>query len=134
MPMLRHARFGMPSTAARRAHPAAVVLQAAVNVIRISHVGAHVVELGDRNIVEKAPVVGLIERLVNAAIVAAQHLAGIIGIDPKRVKVAVHALVGPLRVDRRTEALAAILADGEKETPAYRRGRRFFGSTMTRAK
>jgi hypothetical protein len=91
-------------------------LKAAVDVVGISHVGADVIELRDWNVVQEAPVVGLIERLVDATVVTAEHLTRIVRIDPERVKIAVHALVGTLGVDGGTEALAAVFADGEKES------------------
>ena len=45
---------------ARWSHPCAIILQAAVDVVRIGHVIAHVIELRDRQIRKKAPVVCLI--------------------------------------------------------------------------
>ena len=77
--------------AARRARsaPAAVVLQAAADVVRLPHVGADRVELPDRHGVHVLPGVTAVVGDVETAVVAEHQVIAVLRIDPDRVMVAV---------------------------------------------
>ena len=93
----------------RIAHPARVVLQPAVDAIRVAVVDAHVIELRDRQIVALPPSVAAVVRDPQPAVVAREHVLGVVGIDPQVVQVAVHAVEA---ADDR-EALAAVLGEDQ---------------------
>ncbi len=59
----------------RVAHPAAVVLQAAIDVVRILVVDAHVVELRDRQVLALPPLAAAVVALPQAAVVAGRSRA-----------------------------------------------------------
>ena len=87
----------------RVADPRAVVLQAAVDVVRAIHVDAHVVELRDRQVVGLPPAIAAVVRIPEAAVVAGDEVVGVVGIDPDVVPVAVAAAADA------AEALAAVV-------------------------
>src|SRR5262249_12660119 len=72
-----------------RAAPAAVVLQPAADEVRLPHVGAHRVELADRNGVDVLPGVPAVVADVNAAIVSDDEMGAVLRVDPDRVMIAV---------------------------------------------
>ncbi len=69
--------------------PRIVVLQAAADVIRLLEVVRDLVELSDGDIVQVAPIAAAVPGDPDAAIVAAEHVVGIRGVDPDGVNVAV---------------------------------------------
>src|SRR5204863_3451610 len=79
--------------AARRPAPRVVVLQAAAQHVRRVVVGRHHVELPDREVVQEPPALGAVLRDVHAAVVPLNYAVGVLGIDPQRVMVHVHAAV-----------------------------------------
>ena len=78
-----------PAPGIGRPPPGAVVLKAAVDVERHLHVHLDVVELGQRQVLDKAPAPSAVVREGDAAIVAQDHPARVVGIDPELVDVAV---------------------------------------------
>src|SRR5581483_5032072 len=91
-------------------------------VIRTCHVIADVVKLGDRNLVQKTEMRGAIERLVDAAVVPVAHLVGVLGINPQRMMVAVHASAHVVSRKDAAETRSAIVAHGDRSR-AYTRDR-----------
>ena len=75
----------------RRRAPRTVVLQAAAHVIRVLHVHADLVELGDRQVAELVPVVGAVPAHRHAAVAAQDQVVRVRRVDPQRVVVQVHA-------------------------------------------
>ena len=75
----------------RRRAPRTVVLQAAAYVIRVLHVHADLVELGDRQVAELVPVVGAVPAHRHAAVAAQDQVVRVRRIDPQRMMVQVHA-------------------------------------------
>ena len=69
--------------------PRAVVLQTAVDVIRLTHVNSDRVELRGGNRIDKLPRRALIVADVQAAVVSDHQVVAVVGIDPDRVVVAV---------------------------------------------
>ena len=101
---------------AARAAPAAVVLQAAADDVRLPHVGADLVELPDRaERVDELPGLGLVVGDVEAAVVADHHVVVIARIDPDGVMIAVreplHLPPGLAAVDGLEERRAALIRD-----------------------
>src|SRR5438067_445939 len=76
------------------ADPRAVVLQAAVDLVRVLVVGADVIELANRKVVCLPPPVGAVIAVPQAAIVAADNGLGVVGVDPDVVPVAVRSARG----------------------------------------
>ena len=74
-----------------RPAPTAVVLQAAADVVRPAHVCAKLVELPERHRVDVFPSASAIIAPVNAAVAARDHVAGIRGVDPHGVIIAMDA-------------------------------------------
>src|SRR5262245_10971287 len=72
-----------------RAAPTAVILQAAANVVRLSHVHGDRVELRRRNVVDELPSRGLVVADIQTAVVADNQVVSVIRIDPQRVVIAV---------------------------------------------
>ena len=62
----------------RLADPRAVVLQAAVHVVRPVHVDAHVIELRDRQRLRLPPLVAAVVRVPEAAVVAGDQVVGVL--------------------------------------------------------
>ena len=87
---------------------AGVVLLRAVDVVRIPGVGGEVIELGGRLVEDRRPGGAAVDGDVGAAVVALDHAAGIRGVDPEVVVVAVRG--GDLG-----EGLAAVAALPELE-------------------
>src|SRR5204863_9621502 len=73
------------------AHPAAVVLQSAVDVIRPVHVETDVIELRDRQVVFLPPPMGTVVADPQSAVVSLYQMIGVQWIDPDVVEVAVSA-------------------------------------------
>src|SRR5207248_45588 len=72
------------------AAPAAVVLQAAVDVVGLAHVHADRVELGDgQAAADRLPVLALGPGDEQAAVVPQQQVLGVLGVDPQGVVVGV---------------------------------------------
>ena len=66
--------------------PSSIVLQTAVKIVkRLAIVGAHLIELPDRNIVDVLPMLAAIVRHCDAAILTLPHPIRIFRVDPKRV-------------------------------------------------
>src|SRR5262249_10645891 len=76
------------------AHPGAVVLQPAVDLIRILAIDADVVELRDRQGGAFPPPIAAVPGQPQAAIVAAHDMLGIARLDPDVVPVAMGAAAG----------------------------------------
>ena len=72
-----------------RSTPAPVVLQPAVHVIRLPHVGADGVELPDRHDVVIVERLGLVVADIEPAVVPEQQVTAVAGVDPQGVMVAV---------------------------------------------
>src|SRR5215510_633883 len=85
-----------PARTSRRAHPRTVVLQPAVDVVGLLHIEAHVIKLPNRNVAAELKRVGLVIRLVHAAVRADVKLKGVLRVHPDGVIVAVRA-TAPLR-------------------------------------
>src|SRR5438046_7276733 len=79
--------------AARRPAPRVVVLQAAAQHVGSVVVRRHHVELPDRKVVQEPPALGAVLRDVHPAVVPLDHAVGVLGIDPQRMMVYVHAAV-----------------------------------------
>src|SRR5258708_3397151 len=103
------AAVGNPAWILRVAYPHAVVLQTAENVVRISIVRAHVIELRDGKIVPLPPSVAAIVRIPNASVIRGDNVIGIVRIHPHIVKIAVRA------VPDSAEALPSVLAHDQRE-------------------
>src|SRR5262249_23638756 len=84
------------------AAPIAVVLQAAANVVGLSHVSRDRVELRRRDGVDELPRRGLVVTDIQTAVVADDQVVGVIRIDPQRVVIAVRDALDHL------ERLAAV--------------------------
>src|SRR5205823_1383279 len=67
------------SERAIRPAPTAIVLKAAVNVVRLLVVNGDVVELPDRNVIKVIPVRGAIVANVETAITADDHVPAVLG-------------------------------------------------------
>ena len=78
---------------AARTAPGAVVLEAAADPVGHPVVEAHVVELSDRDGIQRHPVAAPVPGLPDAAVVSLHHVVGITGVDPMGVGVHVDALV-----------------------------------------
>ena len=83
-----------PAPDIRGPPPGAVVLEAAVDVERHLVVDLDVVELGERQVLHEAPVPPAVIREGNAAVVAQDHPARVVGVDPELVNVAVDDRAG----------------------------------------
>ena len=92
------ARIGDAAGIGRIAHPRAVVLQAAIDVIRIGVVHADVIELRDRQIHLVLPARAAVLAAPQAAVVAGKHDVGIRRIDPDLVKIAVRCVGDRLKL------------------------------------
>ncbi len=92
---------------AGRPHPGPVVLEPAVDVVREAHVGAHLVELGDGQRSDHAPVPAPVVGDVDAAVGAEDELVRVLRIDPERVVIAVDGAAGECR-ERRGEGVATV--------------------------
>ena len=73
------------------ADPRAVVLKSAVDVIRLVHVHAHMVELRNRQILGLPPLVAGVVGIPESAVVAGNHVIRILWIDPDVVEIPVRA-------------------------------------------
>ena len=89
--------------------PRTVVLQAAVHLVRVLVVDAHVVELRNRQVVAFPPAIAAVVAVPETAVVAAHHVVRVVRIDPHVVPVAVRAAAGT------GEALAAVERDDQRE-------------------
>ena len=103
-------RVGDAAGIFRLANPATVILQSAVNPIRIGVVHAHMIELRDRKIVRFPPSVAAIVGVPNAAVVARNDRLRIARIDPDRVHIAVRAV----EAADRGETFAAVFTQNER--------------------
>ena len=72
-----------------RPSPRTVVLQTAIDVIRLAHVSRDGIELRRRNRADEFPRRALIVTNIEAAIVADQNVIAVLGIDPNCVMIAV---------------------------------------------
>src|SRR3954466_10495265 len=103
--------------AARRARtaPAAVVLQAAADVVRLAQVGADRIELSRRNSVHVFPCLTAVVAHVETAVVTEQQVIAVARIDPGRVMVAVrntlHGVPRLAAVGDLEERYAALVGD-----------------------
>src|SRR5207237_4824619 len=93
----------------RVARPGAVVLEAAVHLVRVLCVHAHVVELRDGKVVRLPPAAAAVVGHPEAAVVAAEDVLRVRRVDPEIVPVAVRPALGA------REASPAVLADDEAE-------------------
>ena len=91
----------------RIADPGAVILQAAIDLVRVLVVDAHVVELRHGQVGRFPPPAAPVVRKPQPAVVAAHHVLGILRVDPNVVPVAVRAAAAL------GEAASAVLADDE---------------------
>jgi hypothetical protein len=82
--------------------PGAVVLQTAVDAVRIRGVDVDLVPLAQREVVDLVPGLGAVLRLVQTAVTGEQHVVAVLRVDPQRVEVDVH------RALHLAEALAAV--------------------------
>src|SRR5207248_6756180 len=92
-----------PPQRAAGAAPAAVVLQAAVDAVRLACIHADVIELAKRQVAEMIPVVHAVVGDVEAAVGADDHVPAVARVDPKRVLIIVDTLGAVL-----LEGLAAV--------------------------
>jgi len=76
--------------------PRPVVLEPSVHVVGIPVVHLEDIVLGDGDVVEEAPGPGPVVGDVEAAVVAHEHVIGVLGIDPQRVVVHVDPLGRPV--------------------------------------
>jgi hypothetical protein len=81
----------------RVAHPHAVVLQAAENVIRLGVVRTYVIELRNRKIIAFPPGVAAVLGIPNASVIAGDHMISILGIHPHTVEITVCAAAKKFR-------------------------------------
>ena len=86
--------------------PGAVVLQAAVDVEGRVHVHGDVVELGQRQVLDEAPVVASVVGEGDPAVLAQDHEAAVVGVYPELVHVPVDRLAGHHRAERAPRVLA----------------------------
>ena len=101
------AAIGNPAWILRVAYPDAVVLQTAKDMIRIGVVGAHVIELRDRQVVALPPGVATVVGIPDASIVAGNEMLGIFRIHPHIMKIPVGAIAD------RAETPAAVFAEDQ---------------------
>src|SRR5204863_5959488 len=101
-------RVGDAAGPRRVTHPGAVVLQAAVHLVRVLVVDAHVIELRDGKVVALPPAVAAVVGNPQAAVVSADDMLRILRIDPEIVPVAVRAAAAA------AEAAATVLAGNER--------------------
>ena len=73
-----------------RTIPNAIILQTTIDIIGFSHIGIDIIVLADCWRVTFCPCFAIVIRDINAAIVAIDQMARTIGIDPKRVMIAVN--------------------------------------------
>ena len=85
------ARVGDAARIRRIAHPGTVVLQAAINVVRVGVVGTDMVELRDWKIDLVLPAVAAVFTAPKSAVVPGDDDIRVLGINPYVVKVAVAA-------------------------------------------
>src|SRR5262249_47700086 len=91
------------------AAPAAVVLQAAVDVVVPPRVHIDVVELADRHLIEEVPVGHAVVGDVVAAGAADEHVAAVLRVDPQRVLVGgAPAAAGAAAAPNPAERFAAV--------------------------
>ena len=86
----------------RWSHPVAVVLQAAINVIRSPHIISDVIELREDDVVDNLEGAAFVVRDLIAAIAAALYAVGVGRVYPERLMVAVYVLRD---VDKRPAAI-----------------------------
>src|SRR5439155_27034431 len=72
------------------AAPRAVVLNAAAHVIRRREIVVDVIELRERDAVQRGEVLRAVVRHLKAAVAAAQHALRVLWIDPQRLMIAVN--------------------------------------------
>ena len=101
--------------------PAFVVLQAAVDVIRLLHIDADRVELAELEIGEVIGGAAAVVRNGNAAVGSRDHVIGILGIDPEAAEIA----------ERAGEGIAGAAASVDRARPTSCR-RRWIGSCWSR--
>ena len=89
-----------------RAHPAAVVLQAAVDVVGMRVVHRHAVVLGERQRGDVEELQAAVVADADAAVVELHHVAGVFRVHPHEAIVAVGGRA------RRRERLAAVIREG----------------------
>jgi len=103
-------RVGDAARVLRLAHKRAVILQTAVNAVRIFVIHANVIKLGDWQVFSFPPFRTTVVGIPHPSIVAGEHDLGVGWIDPYVVHVAVHP---PESADHR-ETFARILADNHR--------------------
>ena len=90
------------------AHPGAIVLQATAHPVGRREVHIHVIELTEIDVVEEVPAVGPVVAQIDAAVVAQQDVARVLGIDDDGVVIHVH-----FQRSAAPESDAAVVADGQ---------------------
>src|ERR1700686_1868600 len=85
------AAVGDTARIGRIAHPGTVILQAAVHMVGILHVHAHVIKLRDRKVVALPPGVSAVVGIPNTAIVAGDQMIRVLRVDLDVVKITVGA-------------------------------------------
>ena len=73
------------------ANPGTVILQTAVNLIRVGHVRTDMIELRYGQVAGLPPGVRAIVGIPDAAVVAGNQMVGVVGIHPNVVKIAMRA-------------------------------------------
>ena len=93
-----------------RAPPGAVILQAAIDVVRVIVIDRNMVELGERHVAHKTPCFTAVMRYSQAAVVADDNVTGIVRVDPERMVIDVQRVAGLATIDDRVqfEGLAAV--------------------------
>src|SRR5262249_62381359 len=98
--------------------PGAVILQAAVDAVRLARLQPDGVELGERQVLQVLPGLATVVAVVHAAVAAGDQVTGVGRVDPQGVMVGVDA-----RSSVRAESLAAVLGNvqgdaGDVNAPA----------------
>ena len=102
-------RVGYAAREGRSAHPGAVILQAAVDMIGIGIVGAYVIKLRNRQVQLVLPAVAAVFAAPQAPVVAGDHNVGVLWIDPHIVEISVR------RARDHVEALPSIVAQQQNQ-------------------
>src|SRR5579863_277837 len=84
-----------PSGIGRISYPVTVVLHPAIHVVWIRIVHAHVIELGNRQIVALPPIVAPVVGIPNSAVISRDQMIGVVGVHPNIVHVTMHPVRYP---------------------------------------
>ena len=93
----------------RVAHPRTVVLQPAVNAIRIVVIDADMIKLGDRQVFALPPFAAAVIRVPHSAVVSHKHHLRVGWVDPHVVRIAVCSL----KTAYHGKTFASVLADNQ---------------------